>query len=129
MTGSAPQFADNGAASISCQTQDAFLVYLSAPDGQEAERIARGLVEKGLAAGINIIPGAVSIYRWQGEIRRKEEHLLIAQASAGALEGIAEHIRAHHSYIVPCVLWLPVAGGAKNFLQWITASSRAEYAG
>lgn len=130
MTESAPPFAaDADCRGESCDTADACLIYITAPDNGEAIRLGRGLVENGLVAGVNIIPGALSIYRWQGEIRQREEHLLIAQASSTALESVARHIRMHHSYIVPCLIWVRAGGGAKNFLQWISANSRGNCAG
>lgn len=104
-------------------TGGACLVWLTAPDHCEALRLGRCLVEKGLVAGVNIIPGALSIYRWQGKVRQKEEHLLIAQASANALRPIGEHVRRHHPYSVPCVLWIRTDGGSGDFLRWIAKNS------
>ena len=63
-----------------------FLVYVTVPDEPEALALARMLVETRLAAGVNVLPGACSVYRWQGEVREAGECLLLAQVSRAAFE-------------------------------------------
>lgn len=102
----------------------ALLVYVTVPDGAEARRIARALVEKRLAAGVNILPGAASIYRWQGRICEAAEHVLLAQVSRAAFAAARETILALHSHQVPCIIALPLEDGHPPFLHWIEKNCR-----
>jgi len=93
-------------------------LYVTAPHKQQAEAIAQMLLEQRLAACINILPGMTSFYRWEGELQRTEECLLLAKTHAHHLETIIARVCAMHSYEVPCILALPVAGGHEAFLRW-----------
>ena len=96
-----------------------YLVYMTAPAQQEALHLARELVRLHLAAGVNVLPGACSVYRWKGEVREAGECLLLAQVSEAALAACIEKVRSLHSYEVPCVVAMPIADGHQPFLQWI----------
>lgn len=100
------------------------LVYMTAKNRQEALNLARVLVGRKLCAGINIIPGAASVYWWQGEIQEKEECLLCAQVSDAALPAFMKAAADLHSYQTPCIVALPIAAGSKPFLDWIESNSR-----
>ena len=104
-------------------THRVFLVYMTAPTEQEALHLARELVNLRLAAGVNMVPGARSVYRWQGQVHEAGECLLLAQVSEAALPEFMEKVRALHSYEVPCVVAMPIAAGHQPFLQWITENS------
>lgn len=105
------------------ETHRGFLVYMTAPTEQEALHLARELVNLRLAAGVNMVPGARSVYRWQGQVHEAGECLLLAQVSEAALPEFMEKVRALHSYEVPCVVAMPIAAGHQPFLQWITENS------
>ncbi len=100
-----------------------FLVYMTAPTEQEALHLARELVAQRLAAGVNMLPAARSVYRWQGTVHEAGECLLLAQVSEAALPQFMERVRALHSYEVPCVVAMPIAAGYQPFLQWIAENS------
>ena len=100
-----------------------FLVYVTVPDEREALALARMLVESRLAAGVNVLPGARSVYRWQGEVREAGEYLLLAQVSRAAFEDFCAAVRAVHSYEVPCLVALPLEAGYRPFLRWIEENS------
>ena len=100
-----------------------FLVYMTAPSEQEALHLARELVRLRLAAGVNMLPAARSVYRWQGTVHEAGECLLLAQVSEAALPEFMEKARALHSYEVPCVVAMPIAAGHQPFLQWIAENS------
>ena len=100
-----------------------FLVYMTAPSEQEALHLARELVRLRLAAGVNMLPAARSVYRWQGTVHEAGECLLLAQVSEAALPQFMERVRALHSYEVPCVVAMPIAAGYQPFLQWIAENS------
>lgn len=85
-----------------------FLVYVTVPHEREALDLARMLVEARLAAGVNVLPGARSVYRWQGEVREAGECLLLAQVSRAAFEDFCAAVRRAHSYEVPCIVALPL---------------------
>ena len=85
--------------------------------------MARELVHQRLAAGVNMLPAARSVYRWQGTVHEAGECLLLAQVSEAALPQFMETVRALHSYEVPCVVAMPIAAGYQPFLQWIAENS------
>lgn len=89
---------------------------------QDAERIARALVERRLAACVNVVPGLVSIYRWKGSVERDEERLLVVKTRAEKVEALREALVALHPYEVPELLVLPVEGGHAPYLAWIAES-------
>ena len=99
------------------------LACVTVPDGATARTLAHLVVERRLAAGVNILPGALSIYRWEGKVRESRECLLLAQVSEAALPQFMERVRALHSYEVPCVVAMPIAAGYQPFLQWIAENS------
>lgn len=99
------------------------LVYVTVPDEREALTLARMLVEARLAAGVNVLPGARSVYRWQGAVREAGECLLLAQVSRVAFEDFCAAVRAAHSYEVPCIVALPLEAGHRPFLRWIEENS------
>jgi periplasmic divalent cation tolerance protein len=86
---------------------------------EEARRIGTALVGERLAACVNIIPGMTSIYRWQGRIEEGQETVLVAKTRQEQVPALTERVKAMHSYTVPCVVALPMAGGNPDFLRWI----------
>jgi periplasmic divalent cation tolerance protein len=96
------------------------IVVLSSCDSEEnAVALARTLVEQRLAACVNIIPGARSIYRWQGKIEDAAEWVLIIKTRRGLFDALREAIAKAHSYEVPEVLALPVVDGTEAYLAWL----------
>lgn len=86
----------------------------------EAEAIARNLVKDRLAACVNIIPGAISIYRWKGKIVEGDEVLLIVKGRADKSEALIDRIKELHSYEIPSIEALPVVGGNSAYLEWVS---------
>lgn len=95
------------------------LVYVTAPDRDEALRIGRALVEERLAACVNVLDGMKSIYWWQGAVDSADEAVLIAKTSAARLPALIEAVRSLHGYSCPCVVALPIVDGNPDFLAWI----------
>ncbi len=85
----------------------------------DAERIGRALVERRLAACVNVVPGVVSLYRWKGEIQRDEEWLLVIKTRADALEPLRAALVSLHPYELPELVAWPIAGGHEPYLRWI----------
>ena len=90
--------------------------------GEDAERIARTLVERRLAACVNVVPGLVSIYRWKGAVERDEERLLIIKTRAERLEGLRAALLELHPYELPELVALPIEGGHPPYLAWLDES-------
>jgi periplasmic divalent cation tolerance protein len=86
---------------------------------EEAQRIARALVDARHAACVNIAGPVESIYRWKGEIERSEEWLLIIKTTAAAIPQIQESIRLLHSYELPECIEISIEGGTVEYLAWI----------
>ena len=90
--------------------------------GEDAERIARALVERRLAACVNVIPGVASFYRWQGEVCRDEERLLVIKTRVERLEALREALVALHPYELPELVALPIEAGHATYLAWLDDS-------
>lgn len=95
------------------------VVLSTAPSLAVAERLVRTLVDEGLVACGNIVPGAVSIYRWRGEVRRDDESMLVLKTTVHAVPRLLERLPALHPYEVPEILVLRVAEGSRSYLTWI----------
>ena len=93
------------------------ILYSTAADAATAGRIGRTLVEEGLAACVNIIPGMQSIYRWQGAIEQADEVVLLVKTTTDQAAAAGERLRRQHPYQEPCVLELPVSGGSASYLE------------
>jgi periplasmic divalent cation tolerance protein len=91
---------------------------------EAAEEIARALVERGVAACVNVVPGIVSFYRWQGELQRDGEWLLVIKTRAERFEALRAALVALHPYEVPELLALPVVAGHEPYLHWLDESVR-----
>jgi periplasmic divalent cation tolerance protein len=91
---------------------------------EDAERIARGLVERRLAACVNVVPQVVSIYRWKGGVERDAEWLLVVKTSSHKLEALREALVALHPYELPELVALPIAAGHAPYLAWLEESVR-----
>ena len=96
------------------------LVFTTCPDNKTAERIARALVGEHLAACVNILPIAQSIYLWKGKVESAAELLLIIKSVTDAYGSIQNRIRELHSYELPEVIAVPIADGLPDYLAWIS---------
>ena len=99
-------------------------VYMTASSPEEARRIGLALVEARLAACVNVIDRMTSFYWWQGQIEEGNEAVLIAKTTRDKLEALTAKVKALHSYTVPCIVGLPIAGGNADFLAWIGAETQ-----
>ena len=101
---------------------DHAVVLTTAGSRAEATEIAAALVERRLAACVNVLPNVVSTYRWEGAVRTDEEWLLVVKTRAERFEEVRLAIRELHSYEQPEVILLPIAKGDPGYLAWIDAS-------
>jgi periplasmic divalent cation tolerance protein len=98
---------------------DKILVLTTAGSKEEARKLARGLVERLLAACVNIIPRVDSIYRWEGEVEEAQEWLLVIKTTSGAFERVRDAIKELHSYELPECIWVSIENGNAEYLAWI----------
>ena len=103
---------------------DKIVVLSTVASVEEAQRVARALVEKKLAACVNLIPGVRSVYRWKGAdvenaIVDEEEVLLVIKSSRALIQELTDEIERLHSYEVPEVIALQVVDGAERYLAWM----------
>ena len=103
---------------------DKIVVLSTVASVEEAQRVARALVEKKLAACVNLIPGIRSVYRWKGAdvgnaIVDEEEVLLVIKSSRALIQDLTDEIERLHSYEVPEVIALQVVDGAERYLAWM----------
>jgi periplasmic divalent cation tolerance protein len=95
------------------------LVLVTAGSQEEAEAIGAALVAERLAACVNIVPGITSIYRWQGEVHRDGEWLLVVKSRRDVLDELVQRVRELHSYDLPETIALPLVGGSAPYLAWL----------
>ena len=96
------------------------IVAFSAVDSEEgAAALARTLVEQRLAACVNILPGARSIYRWQGKVEDTSEWVLVIKSRRDLFDRLREAIAKAHSYEVPEVIALPIVDASDAYLNWM----------
>jgi periplasmic divalent cation tolerance protein len=103
----------------------AVLVYTTYPSIVEAERAGRAVVADRLAACVNILPGMVSHYWWQGTIERGEEVVMIIKTRASLAERVCAAVKASHSYTTPALLVLPIEQVDESYLAWLMAETEA----
>jgi periplasmic divalent cation tolerance protein len=103
------------------------LFYTTFPNSEAAESCANTLVERGLVACANIIPGMVAIYAWNGQRHRDSEVVMILKTRVALAEAVTAAIKRQHPYDVPAIIaFAPVAGSA-DYLSWISAQTAAPH--
>jgi periplasmic divalent cation tolerance protein len=101
---------------------DKFLVLTTAGSEAAAKTIARALVEKKLAACVNIVPRVQSVYRWEGKVEESEEWLLIVKTGHRHLEEARGLIRGLHSYALPEFIAVAIEAASEAYLRWMDES-------
>ena len=96
------------------------VVYSTLDNVQDARRIAHTLVEEQLVACVNIIPKVESVYKWKGKIENDEECVLIAKTTDKNVKKTIKRIQSLHTYELPDIIVLPIIGGLKDYLDYIT---------
>ena len=105
---------------------DAILVISTCPEGDSAERIAKALVEQGLAACVNILPGASSYYMWKGEMENSRESVLLIKTHADRMLQLQDAILSLHPYELPEIIAVPIRDGLPAYLNWIDSQLNPE---
>jgi periplasmic divalent cation tolerance protein len=99
------------------------LIYSTFPAAEAAEAVGRELVERRLAACVNILPGMTSIYRWEGAVARDSEVVMIIKTRETLAHGVGEVIKSRHTYSKPALVVLPIVGGSTDYLNWLIAET------
>ena len=99
--------------------QELSWIYITAGSLEEARQIGRVLLEKKLAACVNLIEGMCSLYQWNGEMQEDRETVMIAKTRHELVGELTRTVKSVHSYDCPCILELPLQGGNHEFLDWI----------
>lgn len=97
------------------------VVLVTVPTTEVGQEIATELVTEKLAACVNILPGMMSVYTWDGEVCEESEILLIIKTRTDLFEELSTIVQAMHPYDVPEIIAIPVTDGSKKYLEWISA--------
>jgi periplasmic divalent cation tolerance protein len=101
----------------------AVFVYTTWPSIVEAERAGRALVERRLCACVNIFPGMISHYWWQGAVERGEEVVMIIKTRSSLADPVGSAVKEMHSYTTPAILVIPVERVDQGYLDWLMAET------
>jgi periplasmic divalent cation tolerance protein len=101
----------------------AMLVITNLPDRAAAERLADALIEKRVAACVNILAPCRSVYRWKGAVQHDEEHPLLIKTTAARYAALEAAIRAGHPYELPEIIAVPIERGLAAYLDWVAAET------
>jgi periplasmic divalent cation tolerance protein len=104
---------------MTSETTEALLVLTTCPDEAAAERLARGLVEAGLAACVSRMPGLRSTYRWKDRVEDEPEVLLLIKTVAPRFQELEMRLKSLHPYEVPEIIALPIVRGSSDYLSWL----------
>lgn len=100
------------------------VILITASSPEEAENIARKLVDEHLVACVNVIPGVRSFFFWEGKTQDASETLMICKSRQPVMDRIIARVRSLHSYTVPEIIALPVVAGLPEYLRWVRDSTQ-----
>ena len=104
----------------------ALLVLTNVPDRAVAERLADMLLEKKLAACVNILAPCRSVYRWEGAVQHDEEHPMLIKTTAERYAALEQALRAAHPYELPEIIAVPIERGLPAYLDWVAAETTSK---
>jgi len=100
------------------------LVLTNLPDRAAAERLADLLIERQLAACVNILAPCRSVYRWKGAVQHDEEHPMLIKTTAQSYPALEQAVRAGHPYELPEIIAVPIERGLRGYLDWVAAETK-----
>ena len=101
----------------------ALLVFTNLPDRASAEKLADALIEKRVAACVNILAPCRSVFRWKNDIQRDEEHPVLIKTTTERYGALEAAIRAGHPYELPEIIAVPIQHGLPAYLDWVAAET------
>jgi periplasmic divalent cation tolerance protein len=105
------------------QEPNAIVVFMTSNNADEAAKIAEILVERKLAACVQILPPMTSVYQWMGEVQRDTEHLLLAKTTDARFAELEKTVRENHSYDVPEIVAVAAHAVSKLYLNWLVSET------
>lgn len=102
---------------------EAIAVLVTAPPSA-AEALAQAIVDARLAACVNLLPGLTSVYRWQDQVQRDGETLLLVKTAAERFEALQAFVRERHPYELPEIVAVKLGPVSHPYLEWLLANSR-----
>lgn len=99
---------------------DPVVIMVTAPSEEAAEAVAKPIVQEGLAACVNVVPGLRSLYIWKGELCDDSEVLLIVKSRRSFVDRVVRRVKELHTYEVPEVIALPIIAGSEDYLNWMS---------
>jgi periplasmic divalent cation tolerance protein len=109
---------------IKPMTEQVILAFSSCGTVAEADRIAGTLIEEGIAACVNQLPGVTSTYRWQGKVEHQSEVLLMIKTVRSNFEQLRARLQTLHSYELPELIAIPLIAGNEPYLDWVRENSK-----
>lgn len=107
-------------------TDQVILVMTNLPDIAQATSLAHILVERRLAACVNILPAVTSVYQWQGKVEQAEEVSLVIKTTQARYLELEATLKKNHVYDVPEIIALPITSGLPAYLQWVITETKKE---
>lgn len=98
------------------------VAFVTTPDSKTAKKLAHGLVERKLAACVNIIPQIQSIYLWEGKVNEDSEYLMMIKTKSNRIEELTKWVRDNHPYSVAEVITMPIEHGNPLYMKWLHES-------
>ena len=95
------------------------VVLTTTPDTEEAERLAKLIVEEKLGACVQILPKMTSVYYWEGKVHTEGEHLLLIKTLEEKFDALSAFIKQHHSYEVPEIVAIDAEKVSGDYLKWM----------
>ncbi|WP_253380247.1 divalent cation tolerance protein CutA [unidentified bacterial endosymbiont] len=105
-------------------THDAVVVLCTAPDEASAQDLAAKVLAEQLAACVTLLPGATSLYYWEGKLEQEYEVQMLLKTNQVNQQALLDCLKSHHPYQTPELLVLPVVHGNNDYLSWLNASLR-----
>jgi periplasmic divalent cation tolerance protein len=102
---------------------NALLVLTNLPDRAAAEKLAEALIQKRVAACVNILAPCRSVYRWKGAVRRDEEHPVLIKTTRESYAALEAAIREAHPYELPEIVAVPIERGLPAYLDWVATET------
>ena len=102
---------------------NARIVLTTAGSKEDAAKIAHALVERRLAACVNIVPQIESVYRWQDKVETAQEWLLLIKTQTDLYKRVCDAVKELHSYDLPECVMLEVSAGSQQYLEWIAENT------
>lgn len=96
-----------------------YLLVSTCPSMEVAESLAEMLVKENLAACVNILPGACSVYEWKGKVEKEQECVLLIKSRKDRLKVLEERLLAEHPYELPELIAVPIEDASAAYLSWI----------